>query len=89
MSDLRQQKKNLRRDMEQRRAEAFAKNPDAFAAVRDGFLKNVKLPPVGIVSAYLARGTEMNPAPLVEALRLRGYQIALPVVGQKNMPGSR
>jgi 5-formyltetrahydrofolate cyclo-ligase len=86
MTDLRQQKKELRRMMETRRAEAFAQNPDAAIALRDNFLKTIALPPSGIISGTIARGSEMNPQPLLDALRMRGYHIALPVVKGKGTP---
>jgi 5-formyltetrahydrofolate cyclo-ligase len=86
MPDLRQIKKDLRYAMERRRAEVYAKNPEAPAALRDQFLQNIELSPKGIVSGYLARGSEMDPAPLIEALRVRGYHIALPTVTGRNMP---
>jgi 5-formyltetrahydrofolate cyclo-ligase len=84
--DLRQLKKELRREMEIRRAEAFAKNPDASAALYENFLRHIELPAKGIVAGTCARGSEMDPAPLMDALRAKGYATALPVVTGKNMP---
>jgi len=83
MTDLLQQKKQLRRAMEQSRAEAHAQNPGAALALRDVFLKSVTLTSAGIVSAYSAQGSEMNPTPLLDALRSKGYRTALPVTGPK------
>lgn len=85
MSDIRQLKRDLRRIMQIRRAEAFAKNPDAPLKLRDVFLKSVSLPP-GAVSFYMARANEMNPAPLAEALREENHCLCLPVVTGKGVP---
>jgi 5-formyltetrahydrofolate cyclo-ligase len=86
MPDLRQQKSELRRAMENLRADAFAKNPNAALALRDNFFKHVDLPPGGVVAGYRARGSEMDPAPLMQALHAKGYALALPAVTGKNVP---
>src|ERR1700722_15262625 len=86
MTDLFQQKKQLRGEMEIRRAEVFANNPGAPAALCDNFLRHIELPAKGIVAGYCARGSEMDPAPLMDGLRAKGYATALPVVTGKNMP---
>jgi 5-formyltetrahydrofolate cyclo-ligase len=80
------QKSELRRRMEMLRAEAFAKNKRAPFGLRDQFYKNIILYPGCTVASYRARGSEMDPAPLTEALQKGGHVIALPVVAEKGKP---
>lgn len=86
MTDLRQRKRDLRQIMKDRRAQAQIENPDAPAALRDCVLKQIPFPPRSIVGSYSAIGSEINPAPLAEALRAMGYIIALPVVAGEGRP---
>jgi 5-formyltetrahydrofolate cyclo-ligase len=83
---LRSEKRALRRTMELRREQAHAKNREAAFALRDNFLKNISLSPRCVIASYSACGSEMDPAPLVEALRMQGHAIALPVVMGKTIP---
>lgn len=76
----------LRRAMEKRRAAAQAKNPGAALALRDNFLKSLRLPPGCIIAAYNARGSEIDPAPLADALRAKRHPIALPVIMGRGEP---
>ena len=85
MSDLRTQKQQMRREMQKRREQASAENPRASFALRDRFLAGVKVSPC-IVGYYKAMGSEMEPAPLVEALRQKGCSFALPAVVAKGQP---
>ena len=72
--------------MEARRTEARAQNPQAPLALRDQFLKTIILPPRSVVASYNARGSEMNPAPLAEALRDLGHWTAFPVMIGRDKP---
>jgi 5-formyltetrahydrofolate cyclo-ligase len=80
MTDLHDQKRALRAAMKTRRAEAARQNPDAAEALRDLFLKSIALPEKSIVSFYIARDSEIDPAPLADALRVEGHVLCLPVV---------
>ena len=80
MSDIFQKKRDLRLVMKDRRAKAHAETPDACSALCAHVLKNISPPPLAIVASYQAFASEIDPAPLVEALRSRGHGIVLPVV---------
>jgi 5-formyltetrahydrofolate cyclo-ligase len=82
-SDLKAQKKALRRDMLLLRAEAARANPEAAQKLRDLFLANVPLPDGCVVASYCARECEIDPMPLAEALRARGHDLCLPAVTEK------
>jgi 5-formyltetrahydrofolate cyclo-ligase len=69
--------------METLRAAAFAQNPQAAFALRDHFLKSISLSPGAVVASYSARGSEINPVPLADALRAAGHTIILPVMAGK------
>jgi 5-formyltetrahydrofolate cyclo-ligase len=79
-------KADLRRRMEKLRAEACAQNPKAAFDLRDHFLKNIPLAPGGIVAGYRARGYEIDPAPLLQALHAAGHRLALPVMAGRDKP---
>ncbi len=83
---LRQQKQELRRLLDARRREAAAQNPQAGLMLRDAILKNVAFPAGCTVAVYHARGTEIDPMPLADALRNQGCPIALPVIIGKKKP---
>ena len=68
------------------RAQAFLDDPNAPNAVSDLFLANIPLPAHSVIGAYVARESELDPAPLLHALRKRGHSIALPVIEHKNNP---
>lgn len=85
-SGIRHLKSELRHAMETRRAEALVQNPQASFALRDRFLKMIVLPPRSVIASYSARGSEMDPAPLAEALRALGHRIALPVMAGRDRP---
>jgi 5-formyltetrahydrofolate cyclo-ligase len=83
---LRAEKSALRRAMEIRRASVFAENPQAAVALRDHFKKTAGLASGAIVAGYIARGSEIDPAPLIEMLRAAGHKMALPVMAGKDKP---
>lgn len=66
------------------RAEAFAKDKNAPFDLRDRFIEKIALPPGSMVASYHAQGSEMDPAPLAEALRAAGHVIALPVMAGRD-----
>jgi len=80
MIDIFQKKRDLRLVMKDRRANAYAENPDAGSALCTQLLKHISLPSQAVVASYQAFGNEIDTVPLVEALRSRGHRIALPVV---------
>ena len=79
-------KREMRRTLEERRAQAASRDPDAAFKLRDRFLAEIILPPRSIVAAYSKIGSEMDPAPLAEALRAQGHVIVLPVIAKKGEP---
>jgi 5-formyltetrahydrofolate cyclo-ligase len=77
------QKKALREHTFAARARLAGEAPDAARCMAENFLNLVPLVPDAVVSAYVAIGDEADPSPLIEALRARGHEIALPrVVGK-------
>jgi 5-formyltetrahydrofolate cyclo-ligase len=85
-NEMRRQKRDLRRAMQTHRDVLEGKDPYAALAVRDRFLRNIVLPPNSVISSYVAIGSEINPAPLIAALRGQGHRIALPVVTGRGVP---
>ena len=80
MDSVFRQKRSLRAELRSQRREAAAANPEAAHVLRDIFLDTISLPKSCLVGAYIAQGSEMNPAPLVKALQDQGYAIALPFI---------
>jgi 5-formyltetrahydrofolate cyclo-ligase len=72
--------------MEARRAHAAAQDPHASAALCELFLKSIILSPRSIISSYRARGSEMDPAILTEALRASGHTIVMPIMAGRDKP---
>lgn len=81
-------KKELRRDMMQRRVALFRALPDGGGtALRDRFLAAIPLPPKGaVVSAFWPMGEEINVRPLLDAMHERRYRCCLPVVVKRGLP---
>lgn len=77
-------KKSLRERMQNLRAMAAAKHPDAALDVRDLFLKSVTLPPDVCVALTMAHKDELDPMPLALALLAKGHPLCLPAVTGKN-----
>ena len=67
------QKRAMRQAMKERRARLFRDVPDAAQKLRDNFLHHIELPAGSTIAAYVAQGDEINPAPLLDALRAREY----------------
>jgi 5-formyltetrahydrofolate cyclo-ligase len=72
--------------MKERRAKTQAETPNASTDLRNTVLKNIVLPPKAILAGYSAIGSEIDPSPLMEALRAQGHVIALPAVIQEGLP---
>ena len=70
----------------ERRARAFAKNPDAAAGLATHFHDNVHLPRGAIVSGYWPLPGELDIRPLIHQIHEAGHRIALPVVKAKGEP---
>ncbi len=80
MSELAEQKSILRGHMSEIRAESAARDPDAAEHLAARFPMKLFERYGPVVSAYVARGDELDPAPLLERLRGAGATIALPRV---------
>lgn len=76
----------LRERMKAERKRASAARPDAPRHAAARFLASIPLKADAIVSVYAPIQNELDTAPLVEALRDKGYAVALPVVVQKGTP---
>ncbi len=85
-SALRHQKRDLRRHMTERRAEAVSQSPKASEAIRERFLSVIDLSGKKIIAVTHAHGSEIDPGPLSEALRKQGYSLCLPVTTGKSLP---
>jgi 5-formyltetrahydrofolate cyclo-ligase len=75
-------KSALRLEARRRRKALQVQHPEADWMVADkvdAFLAAVKLKP-GVVAAYKALGSEIDPRPLAEAMARRGWRLALPAV---------
>ena len=73
--------------MRARRTDAAAQQGEASAlALRDHFLRRVPLPSGGIAAGYIAHDGEMDPMPVMESLRARGFGLALPCVAARGQP---
>ena len=82
MTDL--DKKALRRQAAERRAQLFAEAGDAGAKLRDVFLRSISFPRKGAaVSGFWPMGDEIDTRPLLRRVHELGYRCCLPVVVQK------
>jgi 5-formyltetrahydrofolate cyclo-ligase len=70
----------LRSHMREIRVEAAARDPDAADKLADRFPIKLFRRYGPVVSGYVARGEELDPAPLLRRLRSEGAEIALPRV---------
>jgi len=86
MHDLQAQKKDLRKEMRQRQAEAYAQNPGVPILLRDRFLEAISLPSSCIVATIVAQGNEPSFSRLNEALLSAGHFLCLPVVHGPGQP---
>jgi 5-formyltetrahydrofolate cyclo-ligase len=89
-SSLQETKARLRADMRARRS-AFAasgneKNRSFFNELSRHFQVRVEIKSGAVVAGYSAFRDEMDPAPLLDALRRQGHPIALPIVIGKGQP---
>ncbi len=79
-------KKAMRTEALAHRSALAKAAPDAPRHMAESFLKSIALAKGAVVSAYAAIGHEADPSPLTEALRKRGYAIALPLVIGRGQP---
>ncbi len=84
--DIAARKQAMREQQLARRAGFVAGSAANSDRIAENFLRSVPIPARATVSAYIAIGEEADPAPLIEALRARGYAIALPRVAGKAKP---
>jgi len=83
---LDEQKRRLRAEAKTRRAAAADAGEGAAEAVCRNLRAAVPLPAGAVVSAYWPMASELDPRPLMAALRKSGHPIALPVVVGKGEP---
>jgi 5-formyltetrahydrofolate cyclo-ligase len=76
-------KQAMREEALARRAALRAAAPNAAEIMAAAFLAAVPLNPGAVVSAYVAIGEEIDPAPLIRRLHAKGHVIALPRVVAK------
>src|SRR5258705_5221230 len=84
--DITARKKVLREELLARRGALTGDSAARSRRMAENFLRFIPVPANAVVSAYIAIGDEADPAPLIEAVRARGYRVALPRVVGKNMP---
>ena len=85
-ADIAALKADLRVQARKRRAAAYRANGAQIAAQLVAYLPALDLPSGCVVAGYVQRGSELDPLPILEALRHRGHRLALPVVKAKNAP---
>ena len=79
-------KEGVRRKAQERRAALKPRAAELSRILAQIFQDQIALPLDATVSAYAAIGDEADPAPLLQALRARGYKIALPRVAGRGKP---
>jgi len=86
MTDLKSLKDTIRRESRSRRKTAATGNPDASEQAARVFLNAIAVGPEDMVALYRAIQSELDPAPLVDALLERGISICFPVVKADETP---
>jgi 5-formyltetrahydrofolate cyclo-ligase len=86
MSSLPEEKRALRAVVRARRLEAARLVMDAPAALAEGVLRSVRMPPQAVVAGYLPIGDEIDVSLLLRRLRDRGHDISLPLVVETGAP---
>ena len=86
MSSLPEEKRALRTVARTRRIEAARLGKDAPAALAESVLQSVRMPPQAMVAGYLPIGDEIDVTLLLQRLRCRGHEIALPAVVEPGVP---
>jgi len=84
--DLARQKSDVRRRAKAARAQAFAAKPEAGDALARHFLARPPRPLSCVAAGYWPIRDEIDPRPLLEALRRAGAAVCLPVVGEPGRP---
>lgn len=85
-ADIAMLKAELRQEARKRRAAAYRAAGAQIAAQVVEYLPQLGLLPRCVVAGYVQRGSELDPLPILEALRNDGHRLALPVVTAKNAP---
>jgi 5-formyltetrahydrofolate cyclo-ligase len=85
-ADIAALKADLRVQARKRRAAAYRANGAQIAAQLATYLPALDLPSRCVVAGYVQRGSELDPLPILQALRDRGHRLALPVVKAKKAP---
>jgi len=83
-SDLKTDKRQLRREAMARRANARAKTgPLAGYLVATQFLENISISEAAVIAGYWPINDEITPVPLMKRLHQDGYSVALPAVVER------
>jgi 5-formyltetrahydrofolate cyclo-ligase len=85
-SDVAALKASFRMQARERRAMAYRAIGTQIAAQLVNYLPELYLPPHCVVAGYVQRGSELDPLPMLKALRNNGCRLALPTVTAKNSP---
>lgn len=85
-SDVAARKANFRMQARERRAIAYRASGAQIATQLVNYLPELYLPSRSVVAGYVQRGSELDPQPMLKALRNSGYRLALPAVTAKNSP---
>jgi 5-formyltetrahydrofolate cyclo-ligase len=83
---LDESKAALRREMYQRRRQAFVEGETAAQALKLKFLETVSPPEGAALSGFWPMGSEIDLRPLLEVMSKRGHLVGLPVVVGKERP---
>jgi 5-formyltetrahydrofolate cyclo-ligase len=79
-------KEGVRSQALERRAALKPKVTELSRILSEIFLSQIPVPSGATVSAYVAIGDEADPAPLLQQLRARGHELALPRVAGRGKP---
>jgi 5-formyltetrahydrofolate cyclo-ligase len=85
-ADIAALKANFRMQARERRAVAYRASGAQIATQLVNYLPELYLPSRCVVAGYIQRGSELDPLPMLKALRNNGHRLALPAVTAKNAP---
>jgi len=85
-ADIAARKTALRLQARERRAMAYRATGAQISAKLREFLPALNLRAKALVAGYCARGSELDPLPLLKALHDGGHKLALPAATAKNEP---
>lgn len=86
ISLLDEQKARLRREMQERRRQAFAEQPEAGHAVAARIFGQIALPEGAPASVFWPMGEELDVRPLLSRLFFAGHPVGLPVTARRGTP---